>query len=81
MPKGELISVFNELSPRGARGAKKEYFGVTDTSSGTAWTTFPYEKVTITFWIGFKFGSIADAEAKGVPFGGRSPSKIGGTDR
>src|ERR1700753_2810391 len=31
MPMGELLGVFNELAPPDTRGAKKEYFGSTQT--------------------------------------------------
>ena len=74
MPMWELLDVFNELAPPGTRGAKKEYFGGTQTSASMAWTTFAYEKVTFSLWIGFQFGSLADMKEKGVPFGGRTPA-------
>jgi hypothetical protein len=74
MPKRELISVFNELAPSTVRGAKKEYFGSTQASASMAWTTFAYEKVTFSIWIGFQFGSLADMKEKGVPLGGRTPA-------
>jgi hypothetical protein len=80
IPIWEVLSVFNELAPPDTRGAKKADFGGTDTSASMAWTIFPYEKVTFSFWVGFKFGSIADMKEKGVPIGGRIPTKITGSD-
>jgi hypothetical protein len=80
MPVWELISVFNELAPSDTRGAKKEYFGNTSTSASMAWTTFEYENVTFSSWIGFKFGSFADMKEKGVPLGGKTPATINESD-
>jgi hypothetical protein len=74
MPMWELLDIFDELAPPNTRGAKKEYFGSTQTSSSMAWTTFAYEKVTFRLVIGFQFGSLADMKEKGVPFGGRTPA-------
>lgn len=80
MPMWELLEVFNNLVPLDKRGARKEYFGSTQTSASMAWTTFAYEKVTFRIWIGFQFGSLADMKEKGVPFGGKTPAKTNETD-
>ena len=80
MPMWDLLSVFNEWAPLNTRGAKKEYFGNTQTSGSMAWTTFEYERLTFSMWIGFQFGSLADMKEKGVPLGGRTPAKITGSD-
>ena len=74
IPMWELVNVFNELAPANTRGAKKEYFGNTQTSASMAWTTFAYEKVTFSVWISFQFGSLADMKEKGVTLGGRTPT-------
>jgi hypothetical protein len=50
----ELKSVLNELVPPKVRGAKKESFAQTVTGGGSAWTTYPYEKVTFVFISSFK---------------------------
>lgn len=50
----ELNSVLNELVPPNMRGARKEPFGQTITGGGSAWTTYPYEKVTFVFISSFK---------------------------
>jgi len=50
----ELNSVLNELVPPKMRGAKKGSFAQTATGGGSAWTTYPYEKVTFVFISSFK---------------------------
>ena len=50
----ELNSVLNKLVPLKERGAKKESFAQTATGGGSAWTTYPYEKVTFVFISPFK---------------------------
>ena len=80
MPMKEVLAAFNQLAPPATRGATTDDFGFTATSSSMAWTVFEYEKVRFSFWIGFQFGSLADMKDKGVPFGGRAPTKIAGTD-
>jgi hypothetical protein len=49
LPFEELKGVLNHLAPVNTRGAKKEPFGLTATGGGSAWTTYPYTKVTFTF--------------------------------
>jgi hypothetical protein len=50
----ELQAVLNEIVPPKTRGAKKESFAQTATGGGSAWTTYPYEKVTFVFISSFK---------------------------
>ena len=45
----ELRDVLNALVPVETRGAKKESFGATATGGGSAWTTYDYQNVTVTF--------------------------------
>jgi hypothetical protein len=80
LPVREVLKVFNDLAPLDKRGARKEYFGNTQTSASMAWTTFEYEKVTFSLWISFKFGSVADMAEKGVPLGGRTPAETNEPD-
>ena len=80
IPITELLEVLDQLAPRNTRGARKQPFGATQTSGAMAWTNFEYEKVRFSFWTTFAFGSIADMQAKGVPFGGRMPTQTSQTD-
>jgi hypothetical protein len=76
LPLMELIGSVDKLAPVNMRGTRREPFGATQTSAALAWTIFTYENVTVSFWVSFRFGSLADMQAKGVPVGGRNPSPL-----
>ena len=76
----ELLDVFQQLAPLNTRGARKQPFGVTQTSGAMAWTDFEYENLRFSFWTTFTFGSLANMRAKGVPLGGRMPIQTSQSD-
>ena len=48
-PIDEVLKVIDELIPTGNRGARKGFFGMTETGGGVAWTRFNYDHVRFTF--------------------------------
>lgn len=49
LPFEQLQAFLNQLLPPLSRGMKKDSFGLTTTGGGAAWTSYPYEKITVTF--------------------------------
>jgi hypothetical protein len=56
----EVLNIIDELIPVGARGARKDGFGMTDIGGGVAWTHFNYDRVTFTFISSFRLDKIPE---------------------
>jgi hypothetical protein len=64
----ELTELLNEIVPPGLRGSKQNGFGQTSLGGGTAWTTYAYENMTLTFNFSYKLDPnvLKIAEGKGL---------------
>jgi len=77
LPSEELRDVLNTLVPPDKRGQKtKLNFGATATGGGSAWTTYPYERVAFTFVSSFRTSSDSPVLKRGE-FVFQPPEKTG----
>ena len=66
-PYDEVKNVLNQLVPLNTRGMKQGAFGFfSSLGGGVAWTTYPYEKVTFTFYFLFRIDQEVSREPKPV---------------